>query len=215
MGDHDPLPADGARLADAETPAPAPTATAPRRPRRRRGGAGARRRREGEKSRAATYFVVFAVIVVTVPLLWAAGELVFVGSQASPGTGRCLVRMVSSAHLGGRYLELILAILAFGSALVAKKVEFVQRWRILVYGSAIGIASCLVILIRVQEGTDALHMLSEIACDAPLAAKALDQLHSDFTWYAIAAIGWYCLIIATQLGLQLPKFPSSDRAADG
>jgi len=167
-----------------------------------------RRRRESEKSTAASYFVVFAVVLITLPLLLSAVELLFVptGVEVWHSRGRCLMRWVAGANLGGYYLELILAIVAFGSALIARQFEFVQRWRVLVYGSAAGVLSCLVILVTVRAGAPGLEWLPEIkSCDAPLSTDALSQLRTDFSRYCIAAIIWYCGIAATQFGIELPK----------
>lgn len=168
-----------------------------------------RRRREAEKSTAASYFVVIAVVLITVPLFLTAVELLFApsGIELWHSRGRCLLRWVSGANLGGYYIELVLAVLAFGSALVARQFAFIQRWRVLVYGSAAGVLSCLVILIIVRDGSPALEFLPEIKrCDAPLDENALSQLRADFSRYCIAAIIWYCGITATQFGMELPKF---------
>jgi hypothetical protein len=178
---------------------------------------GYRRRRESEKSTAASYFVVFAVVIVTFPLLLAAVELLFAptGVEIWHSRGRCLLRWVSGANLGGYYLQLVLALLAFGSALIAKRLEFVQRWRILVYGSAAGVLSCLIILITVRGEAPGLEFLPEIkSCRAPLDSDALSQLEGEFFRYSVAAIIWYCGIVATQFGIELPKFSNHDQERD-
>ena len=164
-----------------------------------------RQRKEHEKSIAATYFVVVAVIIVTMPLLWASFEFLFYPYNAEIGTGRCLVMKISSARHTGYYVELILLILSFGSSLIAKRVEIIHRWRVLVYGSALGIVCCMLIITMVQPKTQTLLRASEVICDVPRVGDMLPQITSDFRWYCGALIIWYCGLIATQFGLELPK----------
>ena len=164
-----------------------------------------RKRREDEKFRAAAGFVVLAVLYMTATLLWATYEFAFHGFDKIPGDGRCWMIKISSSGFGGYYMQLILFILSFGSSLVAKRLDALKSWWLLVYGSAIGIVCALYILTNVQLGSATLSRMTTLSCDVAMDDDTEGFIASHVTVLIVTVLIWYCGIIATQFGLELPK----------
>jgi hypothetical protein len=171
-----------------------------------------RKRREDEKFRAASGFVIVAVLYMTGVLLWASYEFFFHGTARTPSGGRCWLLTMSGSGVAGYYMQLILFILSFGSSLVAKRLDAINSWRLLVYGSALGIVCCLYILTRMQTGSDPLLWMTTLRCGVPvIGGDAEGFIASNIRVLIFTVIGWYCGIIATQFGLELPKMASRTR----
>jgi hypothetical protein len=172
-----------------------------------------RKRRDDEKFRAAAAFVIVATLYMTGTLLWATYEFAFHGFDKLPHGGRCWLIKTSSAGFGGYYMQLVLFILSFGSSLVAKRLDAIKSWLLLVYGSAAGIALGLYILTCVQAESDTLYRLTTLGCDVAIDNDAEGFIASHVKVLIVTVIVWYCGIIATQFGLELPK--RADSAASG
>ncbi|GAA4041028.1 hypothetical protein [Parerythrobacter jejuensis] len=168
-----------------------------------------RQRREQETFLAATRFSAIALSLALFTVLLTLAEAILYEADEGSVVGRCSILIVSGVRLGGPYLGVIMTIVAFGFALVAKKPEQVWLWRFFVYGSAVGLLASLILLIWISIGVaNDNELISGMAAlpkiCVPVEGNAGPEIRSDLSWFLPALMVWFGGIIARQLGVKLP-----------
>jgi hypothetical protein len=171
-----------------------------------------RKRRDSETSLVATW-VVIGSLIATLAFLARLGWELTRPSVFSNDFARCV--LLSAASLSfAKVMPGLLLILSFGAATVAKNLSRIRSWQLIVGTSIIGAVAALVLVLNLALDDQLpkfapLPCFSAIVLDGEIDGRAIDKIVGEtkerLIQVLLAVAAWYLGVLATQLGLKLPK----------
>lgn len=114
--------------------------------------------REIEKKRAATIFLLalFGIALGALAVTLAEVQTIRILQDRAgvSEVGRCLTHSIVSLSVPLQIANALLGVAGLGSYVIAKDLEKVRLWRVIVYGSMFGIVLSILLLVQIMPGSD-------------------------------------------------------------